>query len=142
VGLRRAAGRARLGRRWTTRIIILPQAPLVRRGPYRFLAHPNYVVVAAEIAVLPMAFGLVGFALLFSALNAVMLLVRIRTEARALDVSQSRPARPDTHSVRGRRLDLRSGPAEEAGPTSDPWAGLLALARRARQLHRPGRGLW
>ena len=49
---------ATLGRRWTTRIIVLPGAPLVRRGPYRFLSHPNYVVVAAEIAVLPLAFGL------------------------------------------------------------------------------------
>lgn len=78
---------ASLGRRWTTRIITLPQAPLVRRGPYRFLAHPNYVVVAAEIVVLPLAFGLVGFGLLFSGLNAAMLWVRIRTEARALQAS-------------------------------------------------------
>lgn len=84
---------ASLGDRWTTRIITLPGAPLIRRGPYRFLAHPNYVVVAAEIAVLPLAFGLVGFALLFSALNAVMLWVRIRTEGRALDAAQSPPRR-------------------------------------------------
>jgi methyltransferase len=79
---------ASLGRRWTTRIITLPQAPLVRRGPYRFLAHPNYVVVAAEIVVLPLTFGLVAFGLLFSALNAAVLWVRIRTETRALDASQ------------------------------------------------------
>jgi methyltransferase len=78
-----------LGGRWTTRIIILPQAPLVRRGPYRFLAHPNYLVVAAEIVVLPLAFGLGAFALLFSALNALMLWVRIRAETRALAASQA-----------------------------------------------------
>jgi methyltransferase len=73
-----------LGERWTTRIIVLPGAPLVRTGPYRFLDHPNYAVVAAEIAVLPLAFGLVRYALLFSLLNAAVLAVRIRAEGRAL----------------------------------------------------------
>lgn len=75
---------ATLGERWTTRIITLPGAPLIRRGPYRFLSHPNYVVVAAEMFVLPMAFGLLGFALVFSALNTVMMTVRIGSETRAL----------------------------------------------------------
>jgi methyltransferase len=75
---------ATLGERWTTRIIVLPGAPLVRSGPYRFVRHPNYVVVAGEIAVLPMAFGLWQVALLFSALNAAVLAVRIRAENRAL----------------------------------------------------------
>ena len=75
---------ASLGRRWTTRIIVLPQAPLVRRGPYRWLNHPNYAVVVAEIAVLPLVFGLWRVALVFSALNAILLLVRIREENRAL----------------------------------------------------------
>lgn len=75
---------ASLGDRWTTRIITLPDAPLVARGPYRFLPHPNYVVVAAEIAVLPLAFGLVTYALVFSLLNAAVLTVRIRAESRAL----------------------------------------------------------
>ena len=75
---------ASLGPRWTTRIIVLPQAPLVRRGPYRFLDHPNYWVVTAEIAVLPIAFGLWGAAFLFTLLNAGALAVRIRTENRAL----------------------------------------------------------
>lgn len=78
-----------LGRRWTTRIIVLPRAPLVRRGPYRFLSHPNYLVVAAEIAVLPLVFGLVGYAVLFSILNAVMLYVRIRAENAALGIGAS-----------------------------------------------------
>ena len=73
-----------LGDRWTTRIIILPGAPLVRHGPYRWVDHPNYLVVAAEIAVLPLVFGLLGVAILFSVLNALILWVRIRKENKAL----------------------------------------------------------
>ncbi len=78
---------ATLGARWTTRIIVLPEAPLVRSGPYRFLSHPNYAVVVAEIAVLPLAFGLWEVALAFSLLNAAVLLIRIRAEGRALQPS-------------------------------------------------------
>jgi methyltransferase len=73
-----------LGRRWTTRIIVLPDAELVKRGPYRFTDHPNYVVVVGEVAVLPLVFGLWQVALLFSLLNAAVLVVRIREENRAL----------------------------------------------------------
>jgi methyltransferase len=75
---------ATLGRRWTTRIVVLPGAPLVRRGPYRWLNHPNYVVVTAEVAVLPLVFGLWRVALVFSIINAILLIVRIRAENRAL----------------------------------------------------------
>jgi methyltransferase len=75
---------ATLGERWTTRIIILPGAPLVRRGPYRWLDHPNYLIVVAEIAVLPLVFGLPVVAAIFSALNAIALWVRIREENGAL----------------------------------------------------------
>lgn len=75
---------ASLGERWTTRIIVLPGAPMVRRGPYRFLSHPNYAVVEAELIVLPLAFGLWGFALAFGVLNALVLFVRIRAEQAAL----------------------------------------------------------
>lgn len=75
---------ASLGSRWTTRIIILPEAPLVRRGPYRWVNHPNYLVVIAEIAILPLVFGLWQVALIFSALNAAVLAIRIREENRAL----------------------------------------------------------
>lgn len=75
-----------LGRRWTTRIIVLPGAPLVARGPFRFLRHPNYAVVVAEIAVLPLAFGLWELSLAFSLLNAAILAVRIRAEERALGI--------------------------------------------------------
>lgn len=75
---------ATLGRYWTTRIITLPGAPLVRAGPYRWLRHPNYCVVAAEIAVLPLAFGAWQIALVFSVLNALLLRHRIRIEQQAL----------------------------------------------------------
>ena len=84
IELARIWGLRSLGPRWTTRIIVLPGAPLVRRGPYRFINHPNYAVVVAEIAVLPLVFGLWQVALLFSLLNAAALLVRIRAENRAL----------------------------------------------------------
>jgi methyltransferase len=73
-----------LGDRWTTRIIVLPDAPLVKRGPYRFIDHPNYVVVAGEIAVLPLVFGLWQVALIFTLLNAAVLAIRIREENHAL----------------------------------------------------------
>ena len=73
-----------LGQRWTTRIIVVPSETLVRRGPYRFLNHPNYVVVVAEIALLPLIFGLWRTAVIFSLLNAVLLILRVREENRAL----------------------------------------------------------
>ena len=73
-----------LGRRWTTSIIVLPGEPLVRRGPYRFVNHPNYCVVTGEIAVLPLVFGLWQVALVFTLLNAAALAIRIRQENRAL----------------------------------------------------------
>jgi len=75
---------ASLGRRWTTRIIVVPGEALVRRGPYRWLPHPNYLVVAGEIAVLPLAVGLGWYAALFTLLNAAVLAIRIRAENRAL----------------------------------------------------------
>ena len=75
---------ASIGRRWTTRIIIVPGETLVRKGPYKFFPHPNYAVVVAELAVLPMVFGLWWFALLFTALNAGVLWIRIRAENSAL----------------------------------------------------------
>lgn len=75
---------ASLGRRWTTRIIVMPDAPLVVRGPYRWMRHPNYAVVAAEIVVLPLVFGAWWIALVFGLLNAAVLAWRIRSEDRAL----------------------------------------------------------
>ena len=73
-----------LGPRWTTRIIVLPGAPLVTGGPFRFVSHPNYLVVIGEIAVLPLVFGLWQVAVVFTILNAGVLTIRIRAESRAL----------------------------------------------------------
>ncbi|MEO6433361.1 MAG: isoprenylcysteine carboxylmethyltransferase family protein [Sphingomicrobium sp.] len=73
-----------LGRRWTTRIFVVPGETLVARGPYRFFDHPNYVVVVAEISLLPLVFGLWPLAVVFTLLNAAVLWVRIRAENRAL----------------------------------------------------------
>ena len=82
---------ATLGSRWTTRIIVLPGEPLVRRGPYRFVSHPNYLVVTGEIAALPLAFGLGAFALIFSLLNAAILYVRINAENQGLRSATKSP---------------------------------------------------
>ncbi|MFT3673681.1 isoprenylcysteine carboxyl methyltransferase family protein [Aestuariivirga sp.] len=75
---------ATLGARWTTRILVVPGETLVRRGPYRFVSHPNYMIVVGEIPVLPLALSLPLVALVFTVLNALVLTVRIRTEQRAL----------------------------------------------------------
>ncbi len=74
-----------LGPYWTTRILTLPEAPLIETGPYRWLRHPNYLVVVVEIAALPLAFGNPGIALTFSVLNALLLTHRIRVENQALE---------------------------------------------------------
>lgn len=75
---------AALGSRWTTRIIVVPGETLVDEGPYKYFRHPNYMVVAGEILILPMAFGLWWYAILFAALNAALLYWRIRAEDEAL----------------------------------------------------------
>jgi methyltransferase len=82
---------ATLGPYWTTRIINLPDAPLVRKGPYRFFRHPNYMIVVGEIAALPLVFGEVWVAVAFSVLNAAMLFWRIREEDAALDLRRAVP---------------------------------------------------
>ncbi|HEX4302068.1 MAG TPA: isoprenylcysteine carboxylmethyltransferase family protein [Rhizomicrobium sp.] len=81
---------ATLGPFWTTRIITLEGAPLVRKGPYRFVRHPNYLVVAGEIAALPLAFGEIWVAVAFTVLNAAMLAWRIRQEDAALAIRRAR----------------------------------------------------
>jgi len=75
---------ASLGPYWTTRVITVAGAPRLRRGPYRIFRHPNYVIVCAEIFILPFAFGAVDIAILFSFLNAWLLSWRIRIEELAL----------------------------------------------------------
>ncbi|WP_298371242.1 isoprenylcysteine carboxylmethyltransferase family protein [uncultured Bradyrhizobium sp.] len=78
---------AALGPRWTTRIIVLPGAPLVASGPYRYFPHPNYAVVVGEIALLPLALHLPVLALILTLLNLAVLAIRIRAESHALSVA-------------------------------------------------------
>jgi methyltransferase len=80
---------ASLRSRWTTRVIVLPGAAPVAFGPYRWLRHPNYLVVVLEIAVVPLALGLPLFALIFSLANAALLATRIRVENQALAWAQA-----------------------------------------------------
>lgn len=75
---------ATLGPYWTTRIVTLDGTPLIRRGPYRWVRHPNYLIVAAEIIILPLAFGETAVAVAFTVLNSAILAWRIREEDRAL----------------------------------------------------------
>jgi methyltransferase len=84
---------AALGNRWTTRIIVVPGETLVSEGPYRYFRHPNYMVVAGEIFILPMAFGLWWYAVIFGVLNLAVLWWRIRAEDEAL-----KPLREDSQS--------------------------------------------
>ncbi|TKD69899.1 isoprenylcysteine carboxyl methyltransferase family protein [Pseudalkalibacillus hwajinpoensis] len=74
-----------LGKFWNTKIIVLPKASVVAKGPYRFLRHPNYVIVALEILSLPLIFSSYWTAIVFTFLNAGLLLkVRIPAEEKAL----------------------------------------------------------
>ena len=75
---------ATLGERWNTRVIVLPDAAPVTSGPYRFVRHPNYVAVVAELMLVPLIHGAWITALVFTAANAVLLTVRIRVEEEAL----------------------------------------------------------
>lgn len=73
-----------LGKFWNTKIFRISGYPLVKKGPYRFMKHPNYVIVVAEIALIPLIFHLYITAVVFSVLNGLMLYVRIREEDKAL----------------------------------------------------------
>jgi methyltransferase len=73
-----------LGPRWNTRVIVVPGLPPVRSGPYRLIAHPNYVAVVVEGIALPLMHGCWMTAVVFTALDAVLLAVRLRVENRAL----------------------------------------------------------
>jgi methyltransferase len=81
-----------LGERWSARVIVLPGAPRVRTGVYRFLRHPNYVAVALELLAGPLAFGAWRTAAVFSVANMFALRVRIRCENRALDQAEAEAA--------------------------------------------------
>lgn len=73
-----------LGRFWNTKILVLPNVEVVRRGPYRFIKHPNYLVVSIELLVVPLMFGAYVTACLFTILNILMLSIRIPAEEKAL----------------------------------------------------------
>ena len=77
---------ASLGRFWTTRLIAVPHAPVVRTGPYRYVRHPNYLIVAAEIFLLPAVFNAWAICIAFSIVNAALLSQRIRLEERTLAI--------------------------------------------------------
>jgi methyltransferase len=79
-----------LGQRWTIRVIVVRGERLVARGPYRFLRHPNYLVVCGEVAVVPLALGLPLYALVFTLLNAAILAIRIPEENAALAAASPR----------------------------------------------------
>ncbi len=76
---------ATLGRQWNTRVVVVPDADRVTRGPYRFIAHPNYVAVVVEGAALPLVHSAWITAVVFTVLNAVLLRVRISVEDNALE---------------------------------------------------------
>jgi methyltransferase len=79
---------ATLGARWTTRIMTVPNETLVVKGPYRFMRHPNYVLVLLEVPLLPLALSLNAFALIYGVLNVAMLAWRIKIEESALQPSR------------------------------------------------------
>ena len=77
---------ASLGKFWNTRIYHIPNMPLIKKGPYKYFKHPNYAVVIAEIAVIPMIFHLYTTAIVFTLLNLMMLFVRIKEENKILQI--------------------------------------------------------
>jgi methyltransferase len=83
---------ATLGHQWNTRVIVVPGAPRITGGPYRFLSHPNYVAVVVEGVALPLVHSAWMTAVVFSVLNALLLAVRLRVENRALASLKAVPA--------------------------------------------------
>jgi len=75
-----------LGKFWNTKIYHIPNFPLIKKGPYQYFKHPNYIIVVAEIAVIPMIFQLYFTAVTFTLLNAIILFVRIKEENKALQI--------------------------------------------------------
>ncbi len=75
-----------LGKFWNTKIYHIHDVPLIKKGPYKYFKHPNYFIVIAEIAVIPLAFHLYYTAIIFTVLNAIMLMVRIKVENRILEI--------------------------------------------------------
>lgn len=75
-----------LGKFWNTKIYRIPSAPLIKRGAYKYFKHPNYMIVVAEIAVIPLAFHLYYTAITFTLLNAIILVVRVKEENKVLEI--------------------------------------------------------
>ncbi len=90
---------AALGSRWTTRIIVVPGETLSVAGPYKYFRHPNYMIVAAEIFILPLVFSMWWYAIIFGVLNLALLYWRIREEERALKPLRGEIQFPDEPSV-------------------------------------------
>ena len=91
---------ATLGARWTTRVIVLPGATRIRSGLYRFVDHPNYLIVCGEIAVVPLMFGAWTLAVVASALNLLLLRKRLVVENKALAEVYDQPS-PSPPSAEG-----------------------------------------
>ena len=96
-----------LGSRWTTRVLVVPGAPRIRSGPYRYVNHPNYLIVIGEIAVTPMMFGAWTLAVAASVLNLLLLRIRVRVENAALEDACGDP------DPRRRRAGAREAAREE-----------------------------
>ncbi len=123
---------ASLGRFWTTRVLTVPGAPLVRAGPYRIMRHPNYLVVAIEIPLLPLAFGAEEIALLFGLANTALLWHRIRIEDRALEYRRCAFLDPSPLAGEGANFSSMSGTSPGFVPdrpsSSSPASGARALS--------------
>jgi methyltransferase len=129
---------ATLGERWTTRIVYLPGAAPVESGPYRYLRHPNYLAVVAEMAALPLLHGAWLSALVFSAANAVVLAVRIRAEEAALAAGT---AYRQAFAGRGRLLPWRLWPRRGGVAAARDGGAAAAAAWPAEAASVPGTGL-
>lgn len=78
-----------LGKFWNTRIIVMPDSPLIKKGPYYYVKHPNYIIVAIELFIIPLLFGAIVTAILFPVLHILLLTIRIPSEERALQLMDS-----------------------------------------------------
>ncbi|WP_087971492.1 isoprenylcysteine carboxyl methyltransferase family protein [Oceanobacillus rekensis] len=84
-----------LGRYWNTKIIILPGVQLVNKGPYKYIKHPNYIIVGIELLVIPLLFGAIITAVIFPLLHILLLMIRIPAEERALNIVRSNTNREE-----------------------------------------------
>jgi methyltransferase len=102
-----------LGPRWNTRVVVVPGLPLVRRGPYRLLDHPNYVAVVVEGAALPLVRTAWVTALVFTVLNLGLLRVRVRAEEAAMAAAVRAPAEPSTQPTTAPSTEPTTAPSTE-----------------------------